>query len=107
MSTQSELTSVVDDVLNFARDDWVGLWVILSLVKERMPDASSDEKRAATLSVCAEVLERGLRAGDTPYSPSGFRAWSDQSASSVISAISQQWSRIGREPNIGDIVSFG
>ena len=84
------MATVVEDVLDFARDDWVGLWVILNWVKERMPDASSHEWKVATLSVCAAVLERGLKAGDTPCSPGGFRAWPDQTISSVIAAISQQ-----------------
>lgn len=107
MQTDPEMATVVDDVLDFARDDWVGLWVIFNWVKERMPDASSDERKVATLSICAAALERGLKAGNPPYSPGGFRAWPDQTISSVVAAISQQWDQLAEEPNIGDIVSFG
>lgn len=73
MLTDPRLTTVVDDVLDFARDDWVGLWVILGWVKERMSGADSDEQKAATLAVCAAVLGHGLQAGDPPYTPGGFR----------------------------------
>lgn len=107
MPTDPRLTTVVDDVLDFARDDWVGLWVILGWVKERMSGADSDQQKAATLAVCAAVLGRGLKAGDPPYAPGGFRAWSDQSVSSVIATISQQWAQLDHEPDIGEIVSFG
>jgi len=72
MQTDPEMATVVEDVLDFARDDWVGLWVILNWVKARIPDASSDEWKAATLSVCAAVLERGSRRETTHTHQAAF-----------------------------------
>ncbi len=60
-----------------------------------------------TLAVIREVLTLGLRAGDSPYAAGGFTVWPEQEVDLVISRIDNEWTALGRDPNIGDIVAFG
>lgn len=106
MST-SLAKSIAADVADMARDDWVGLWVLFSWVRERLPSESPANLKKVTLAVIREVLAMGLRAGDSPYSPGGFTVWPEQEADLVIRRIDNEWTALGRDPNIGDIVAFG
>lgn len=99
--------SIAADVADMARDDWVGLWVILSWVREKLPLESPASLKNVTLAVVRELLAMGLRAGDSPYSPGGFTVWPEQEEDSVIRRIDTEWTALGRDPNIGDIVAFG
>jgi hypothetical protein len=52
------------------------------------------------------MLENGFKAGSPPYSPEGFNAWHHQDADIVIQKIRQDWTLLGRDPDLADIVWF-
>lgn len=103
----SQAEAIVRNVVDFAKDDWVGLWVIFSWVKEQIPASDPRSQRAATLAVVEKLLQLGLKVGDTPYSPGGFKEWTDQKPTSVVARIEKEWDALGEVPDIGDIASFG
>jgi hypothetical protein len=91
--------------LAHARDDYVGLWVIIKVLQEEY-GVTGDALREHTLDVVRELLARGLLAGDPPYSATGYRPWQDQLPDAVIDRIRAEWIALGRTPNIPDIVWF-
>jgi len=95
---------VVEEIVLEAKDDWVGLWEIISEFMQFALDEATLRQR--TLDVVRVLLDRGFIAGDLTRSPPGFKPWPDQRPEAIIERIRSEWLALGRIPNIGDIVHF-
>jgi hypothetical protein len=95
--------------LQEAKEDEVGLWYIISYFRHDLNVEDPVERRRLTMQMVEELLASGhLQAGyydPSATSPTGWRAWS-LSPAEVLARIKAEWDRLGREPNIGDIVVF-
>jgi hypothetical protein len=98
------IEAVLDGLLRFAQDDWIGLWVVASDVEEELGIDDPTKNLEITLVLVKELLKRGLRAGDSPVGNSGvhFKAWSNQDPDAVVDFIRREWSRRGGLPSWGD-----
>ncbi len=101
---QALLKRLADELELEAKDDWVGLWEIVSSLEELSPDEAT--LREWTLDVVRKLLDRGFIAGDSIYSVHPFRPWPDQRPEAIIERIRSEWLTLGRIPTIGDIVYF-
>lgn len=101
-----ELSAFKAHLLEEAKEDEVGLWYIISGLRDDCGVVDPLENRRVTLEVVKELLEAGhVQAGY--YSPdgTGFEPW-PLSPREVIARINSEWDALGREPNIADIVIF-
>lgn len=98
------IEAVLDGLLRFAEDDWIGLWVIASDVEEELGIDDPTKNLEITLVLVKELLKRGLRAGDSPVHNSAvhFNAWSNQDPDAVIDFIRREWAQRGGLPGWGD-----
>jgi hypothetical protein len=102
--TLAEAERLAEQFSAEAREDLIGLWEIAKEVEERT--GPGEVAREQTLELVRELLRRGLRAGEPPYSSGGFRPWPKQEPDAVIDRIRREWLALGRTPNIPDIVWF-
>ena len=88
-------------------DDYVGLWAVIWPLERAYPDKSDDEIREITLEMVEELLSsENIRPSDEGYYKEGkFSPW-QLSTDETIARIRDEWKRLGRKPNIGDIVWF-
>lgn len=87
-------------------DTDLGLWWVSGDIRDLMPPGSSEEAvRRQTLAALRPLLEAGtLRAVD--LLPMGkFKVW-EGSVEEQLARIDAEWSKLGRAPDIGDIVWF-
>jgi len=102
-----EYQDVLESLIEECEDDHVGLWAILWPVEVEMgvkePAAAA---RATTMRlVRALLVEHGMLAGFPTEDGRGFTPW-NLSPDEVIRRIDEEWTALGREPDIGDIVWF-
>lgn len=102
--TEDDRMSIADELYAEAASDLVGLWQIVG----RVEDVSGHKKqmRKECLLITQDLLERGLLAGDPPYSRYGYQPWADQSPAAVLERIDAEWEALGHEPSIPDITWF-
>jgi len=103
--TDRERRSLVDDFYAESGSDLVGLWEVAKEVEELV--GTGEMAREQSLMVISDLLAKGLVAGDSPYSPGGYKAWADQVPINVVARIRIEWLSLGHTPNIPDIVWFG
>ena len=103
--TDCERRSLVDEFYAESGSDLVGLWEIAKEVEEFV--GTGETAREQSLMIVRDLLEKGLVAGDPPYSPSGYKVWDDQVPVNVVARIRTEWLSLGHTPNIPDIVWFG
>jgi hypothetical protein len=87
-------------------DSDLGLWWVSGDIRDLMPLGTPEEEvRRATLAALRPLLESGtLHAGD--MLPHGkFKPW-DGSIDEQLARIEAEWIKLGRAPDIGDIVWF-
>ena len=83
--------------------DYVGLWEAISHVEYGLSDASAQKVREVTMDLIGELMHEGLvKAGDL-NEISGFVPW-QHNPEEALKRISDEWSALGHEPNLGDIV---
>ena len=100
------IQSVMTDLIAEAWADEVGLWMIISQLRRECGITDPTQLRAATLDFVQKLLDSGeVVAGYYSVDGNGIAAW-DLPTSDVVSRISAEWDKLGREPNIGDIVVF-
>ncbi len=88
------------------KEDEVGLWYIIKNVRRDLKLKDAAEVRRITLELIKELLESGnVQAGYYAPDESGFEPWSIP-VDEIIRRINEAWNKLGREPNIGDIVIF-
>src|SRR5581483_1558441 len=97
---------VLESLIEECEDDHVGLWAILWPVHVEMGVQDQREARVTTMRLVRDLLvEHGMLAGFPTKDGRGFTPW-DLPPDAVIRRIDEEWTALGREPNIGDIVWF-
>jgi hypothetical protein len=96
--------AVLKGLLDSAEDDWLGLWMIANDVEELLDIDDPMENLEVTLRLVRELLERGLRAGDSPVANSGvhFKPWPDQDPQVIVDYIRREWTQRAALPSWGD-----
>lgn len=87
------IEAIVDGLVRFGQEDWIGLWVIVADVEEELALADSQAQLEAAIVVVRELLRRGFLAGESPVQSDGahFVAWPDQNPDAVVELIRRQW----------------
>jgi hypothetical protein len=99
-----------DDVLESlvveCHADHVGLWEVVHSVRFELGATSPSETQALTLRLVERLLhERGMQVGHLAPDGRNFVSWGvppDQ----AVRRIEQEWSALGREPDIGEVAWF-
>jgi hypothetical protein len=109
MTTSTKIDQIGRVLVEETRTDTVGLWAVLWQVKHEMPALTPDETKQATLIVIRKaLLEERVVAGnfvDEDDDNKAFVVW-PSSAEDSIARIDREWTALGREPNLGDVVWF-
>lgn len=87
----------------------VGLWAVLDDVKHHIPGLTPQQVKKATLRVVREAVEEGRvvagRLVERDEAAPTFVPWQLQ-ADEVVARIEAEWSLLGRDPSLGDIVDL-
>jgi hypothetical protein len=101
------IDAVLEGLVQFGEDDWIGLWVIAQDVEELLDIADLNENLEVTVVLVKALLKHGLRAGESPLSSAGhFVEWPDQDPEAVAYIIRRQWKQRGTLPGWGDCPWF-
>jgi hypothetical protein len=96
----SNMDSIAEAVLEECREDYVGLWSIVKEVRSCVVHEATVPER--TLAILNQLLLGGeVVAGE--FKGKEFSAW-EVPTSSVLLRIQSEWVRLGRDPDIGEIV---
>jgi hypothetical protein len=100
----------VEDVLNHLIDechqDHVGLWEVVNAVHFDLGKKDAAETQALTLELVRSLLDKhGIQVGLPAPDGRDFVAW-DLPAAEAVHRIEKEWSRLGREPSIGEVAWF-
>jgi len=112
--TMNDLTTVAQEFLTECREDYVGLWVLVRRI--RRAGATDDSNMLETSLTLLEPLlsERKIIAGEFvrddrshsgPLEGYEFRQW-QMPPQEVIARIKDEWTKLARDPNLGEIVWF-
>jgi hypothetical protein len=106
VAESKELVALLDDILDECEDDHVGLWSVVREVRSSLANVPSDDVKDVTLELLKFLLHRGLiEAGYPAANGTDFEPWG-LSADEAIARIDREWSALGHEPNIGEVVWF-
>jgi hypothetical protein len=101
------IDAVLEGLVQFGEDDWIGLWVIAQDVEELLGIADPNENLEVTVALVKGLLKHGLRAGESPVgSAVQFVEWPDQDPEAVAYLIRRQWKQRGTLPGWGDCPWF-
>lgn len=103
--TMVNLRKLEEEFLVEAGQDYVGLWQLVGAVRRKLQVSEPSEVRRLTLLLVRDLLASGLQAVALT-SDGGCVPWLKNDVQSVINRIEREWSALGREPNIGEIVWF-
>ncbi len=102
----SEFDELKQGVAAECREDVVGLWAVIWDVRNRLPKASEVERRDIALRIVYDLLSsKQIWAGYPTSDGRGFVYWS-VTPTDAMNRITDEWNRLGHEPNIGEIVWF-
>ena len=94
--------ALIDDV----HHDYVGLWVVPWLIERFALYVEQSEMKSITLRLLEDLLkQRLIRAGEPAKSGEEFIEWK-MSVPDILGRIDAEWTRLGRTPNIGEVVWF-
>jgi hypothetical protein len=97
---------IVEVLAEECQDDHVGLWRIVDAVRLDLGLTDPDQIRSATLGLVRSLLdEPGIRAGHPTPKGRQFTTWK-LTPQQVIGRIEEEWSALGRDPDIGEITWF-
>jgi hypothetical protein len=97
---------ILEEMISEAKSDEVGLWFILSRLRDELDITDPKLLKDLTLQTIAELLHTGeVAAGWYKPDRTGVERW-NMPLPDILSRISSEWERLGREPNIGEIVIF-
>ena len=102
-----ELTDLEKEVLLLCADYDTGLWEIIRKVNGASYSkyhVVSTEVRRKTIEIVRDLLQNGLIQPGSPNAPE-FQARFPP-LEGVIDFIEREWDRLGRTPNLGDIIWF-
>jgi hypothetical protein len=105
-----ELHMTTDDVLEClveeCHEDHVGLWRIVNAVRFDLGSADPRQTRVTTLRLVRSLLqERGMQVGHPTPDGRHFVPW-NLPPDLAVSRIDEEWSALGRDPNIGEVAWF-
>lgn len=101
MATLHRETSLLERILTECEDDYVGLWSIYRKIKETgYPDPRGATTTLIHFLLTAGVVEAGTLDNRGTFVPFGLEA------DDVLRRIQAEWSKLNREPDIGDIAWF-
>ena len=100
------IEDVTAELIAEACEDQVGLWLVISKVRDDLHiDAPGDLERI-TLEVVRGMLQTGqVEAGYYKLDGTGIISWKVPIAE-ILSKIADGWTQLAREPGIGEIVVF-
>jgi hypothetical protein len=98
-------TDVVDGLADECRVDHVGLWEVVKAAHFDLGALGPAEIRATTIDLVRCLLERGILVGFPAPGGRDFVSW-NLSPEAAVYRIEQEWCRLGREPNIGEVAWF-
>ncbi|SRR5579871_1383804 len=100
------LDEVLQSLADECRQAHVGLWEVVNAARFDLGARNPSETRSLTLQLVRGLLaERGMQVGHPAPDGRHFVSW-DIPAEEAVRRIEQEWSALGREPNIGEIVWF-
>jgi hypothetical protein len=93
---------IIDKILLECQEDYVGLWSIMRAIKPDGVeyDAFDEEAQAIIIKLLSKC---GVVAGH--FDDGLFKVWKIL-PSEVVTRIQHEWTKLGRIPDIGDIVWF-
>ncbi len=92
-------------LLTECRVDYVGLWEVISHVEYETGQSDRRMVREIAMALIAQLLQEGLIKAGAPNDTGGFIEW-ELSPEEAVRRINDEWTALGREPNLGDIVWF-
>jgi hypothetical protein len=96
------LTFARQHILDECREDYVGLWSIVREVQDIPIERSKIVE--TTLALLRGLLVEGKIVAGT-FHGERFQKW-EMPVNSIIARIDLEWRKLGRDPNIGEIVWF-
>ncbi len=104
--SDDDYKTIKETLVESSRDDYVGLWQIPWWIERLSPSISAEGVKAETLRLVRDLLDSGsLRAGQVAKSGKDFEA-SNLSTDEIVDLIDTEWQRLGRPPNIGEVLWF-
>jgi hypothetical protein len=102
-----EMTDLqLHELIAEAKEDEVGLWLVIAKVREELGISDNDQVRESTISCVRRLLESNeVEAGYYKPDGTGVEIWKIN-ADETISRIESGWEALGREPDIGEVVVF-
>src|SRR6516165_3457060 len=97
---------VLENLVEECHADHVGLWEIVDAVRSDLGSTNPSEIRKLTLDLVHRLLsKRGMQVGHPAPDGRNFVAW-DLTPDQALKRIADEWSALGREPNIGEVAWF-
>src|SRR5438105_1289071 len=94
------------DLVEECRQDHVGLWEVIDAVRFDLGSSNPDQTRALTLGLVRRLLrDPKILVGHPAPDGRHFVPWK-LTPDEACSRIDREWSALGREPTIGDVVWF-
>jgi hypothetical protein len=101
MPTLHKEADLLERILTECEEDYVGLWSLYRQVK----DAGFPDAKRWTMALIHFLLSTGVIEAGVPDAKGEFHAWKLK-PDDAYRRITEEWSQLGREPDIGDIVWF-
>ena len=102
----SERLELAKEFIAEAHADEVGLWFIVARIRDELGDADQDRLQRETLDCIDLMLASGeVSAGSYRSDGSGLELW-HRDRQDILNRIAHEWNKLGRMPDIGDIVVF-
>jgi hypothetical protein len=98
-------TDVLESLVEECHQDHVGLWEVVRAARLDLGALTAADTHATTLRLVRSLLDRGMLVGYPAADGVGFVPWG-LSAESAVRRIEQEWSVLGRDPNIGEVAWF-
>ena len=97
---------VLESLTQECSEDHVGLWRIVNAVRFDLGSTNPAQTRALTLRLVRSLLyDHGMQVGHPAVDGRHFLPWR-LSADQAVRRIEQEWSALGRDPNIGEVAWF-
>lgn len=103
MRWNDAMDRILETLTAEAREDLVGVWLVLRWGRRVFPQLDPKNTRAVTLGIIERGLKSGaVRAGSFVEVPAAaFETWSLDAIGS-LERIDQRWQALARDPDIGD-----
>jgi hypothetical protein len=102
----TDLNSIESELKTECREDHVGLWAIISSVRDRFESITDSETRRVVIDIIRNLLTSD-RIGAGQFTRDGdemvFEFWS-LSPDEAVDRIGREWDALGRDPIPGEVV---